>query len=439
MPNNTIGSTPPNLSHDQFSHVSADATPTQRRPSSSPRSQHLLANFPAPRNSRDDAGTETSVISGQSSSATRPRRSLQPGVPPAPATSSEHIEHVSARDVERALDTIANEPLPPHVNSPASLWQHVTGRLQGMLGGAVTAGTTFGAFRGLGSIAEHTTNPGFGHQMAAQMPSVVIGGAAAGVGNTLALTVATPVANALLTKMLGTSTALVPEDPEHMVPMGSPDREGQIANIRAAQSRYGVDSLINILSGVASFGGLHAARGALTANAGLSPAAGYGASALASFAAGGLTALVTQTLQANNQITVRGPGGEQRMLQLFKHVSNSPPTVSAAIQTAVRGFTGGRQGAQTIAHVISQIAQRAGIVVASTTAFGVTQALIPMVRNAFIQDGQSHEEASIHANAAMNAVGFTAVVITYFTLLGKIAATLPQRNPPPQSPAGARA
>ncbi|MGH8777445.1 hypothetical protein [Paraburkholderia sp.] len=427
--NNGVGSTSPNFSHTQLPQPSDDAPATPARRSPSLRSQHSNENLPPARTSQE--GTEMQAISRQVS--VRSRRSLSPPI----ETATDQIERISADDVERALDTIVNEPLPPHVNSPASLWQHVVGRLQGALGGGVTAGITFGAFRGLGPLAEHTTNPGFGAQMAAQMPAVVIGGLAAGVGNTLALTVAAPVANALLSKALGTSTSLVPENPEHMVPEGYPNRDAQIAGIRKAQSRFGVDSLINILSGVVSFGGLHAVRGALTANANLSPGVGYAVAALTSFAAGGLTTLLTQTLQANNRITVQGPDGESQTLRLFKHASNPPPAVGAAVNAAVQGFTGGREGARAIAHVVSQIAQRGGIVTASTVGYGMTQAVIPTVRDAFMRDGQSLEDANSHAAAAMNAVGFTAVVIAYFTLLGKVAGTLPQRNPPPaQDPAG---
>lgn len=434
MSGNGIGSTPP-LSHNQFSTSTPDVnTTTPLHRSSSQRSQHAHEGMPSPRASQEEAGTEMRTISRQSSVATRPRRSLQE-VQPAPGASSDAIERISAEDVERALDTIANEPLPPHVDSPASLWQHVTARLQAMLGGAVTAGITFGVFRGLGAIAEHTTSSDFGQQVAKQMQSLLIGGVIAGIGNTAAVMAVTPIAGALLSKALGSSAALVPENPEHMVPVGYPDRDAQIARIRTEQSKFTVDSLINIVSGVLSFGGLHAARAALTANADLSPVAAYAVAAATSFVAGGVTALGTQTIQANKRTTVQGPDGLETPL-LFKPASNPPPAIGAAVGAAVKGFTGGRQGGTMARHVASQVAQRSGIVTGSTVVYGMTQAVIPKVREALIEHGQSPEEANRNAAAAMTAVGFATVVIAYFTLLGKIAGTLPQRNPPPvQEPA----
>ncbi|WP_133649901.1 hypothetical protein [Paraburkholderia flava] len=432
MSGNGIGSTPTNnLSHTQFSTSNAEVdTPATPRRSSSSRSQHPSANMPSPRASQD--GTEMSVISRPPAAVTRSRTSL--GGRSAPGASSNEVDRITD-DVEQALDEIVNQPLPQHVNSPASLWQHITGRLQGAVGGAVTAGVTFGAFRGVGPIAEHTTSSEYGQQVATQMKSVLIGAAAAGVGNTLATMVLTPAAVALMSKLLGTSTALTPRSAEQMVPPGSPDRAEQIAGIKTAQARFGVDSLANILSGGASFSTAHGVRGGLTANAGLTPIAGYGAAAAASSAAGGFTAVVTQTLQAKSRIKVRGPGDQESIEDLFEHVSKPPVAIGTAVSGATQGFLGGRQGMQAARHLVSQVGQRAAIVGASTVAYGLTQAAIPAARHTLTEHGVSPELANSVATGGINAAGFAMVVIAYFTLLGKIAGTIPQRNP--QQPGGA--
>lgn len=439
MSGNAIGSTPP-LSHNQFSTSSPDVdTTTTPRRSSSQRSQHAREDMPSPRASRErvsqegDVGTEMSVMPRSSTPVTR--RSSLHGVQPAPATSSTEIERMTD-DVEQALDDIVNQPLPQHVDSPASLWQHITRALQGAVGGAVTAGVTFGVFRGTGSVAEHTTSPDYGEQVAAQMKSVLIGGAVAGVGNTLATMVLTPAAVALMSKLLGTSTTLAPRTPEDMVPEDAPDRDEQIAGIRKAQSQFGVDSLVNIVSGGVSFPVAHGVRGGLTANQGLSPVASYGAGTAASTAAGGATAVATQTLQAMSKIKVRLADGGERTEPLFKHVSKPPVGIGAAVSGATQGFLGGRTGLHAARHVVSQVGQRAAIIGASTVAFGLTQAAIPAARHTLTEHGVSPELANSVATGGINAAGFAMVVVAYFTLLGKIAGTIPQRNPQPaQNPA----
>ncbi|WP_133116857.1 hypothetical protein [Paraburkholderia acidicola] len=335
-------------------------------------------------------------------------------------------------DIERAMTDLVNVPLPQDVNTPERLWDYIKAALTAAVGGGITAAITFGVFRSVGAAVEHTSDAGFDPQLAKQMEAVAIGAGFGGLGNTLAAMAAAPAAMALASKVLGSSTKLVPEDPEQMVPHDAPNRDAQIAAIRTAQSQYGVDSWRNIAAGILSFGGLNAARGALTANADLSVSATYGVAILTSLLAGALTPILLQTVQANSRIEIQGPNGESQRKLLFRPASSPAPDVGDAVATAVRGFMGGRVGPRAAAHVIWQIVQRDGIVGGSTIGLGLTQAVIPTLKQAFMNgDKQSAEEANRNASALMNVIGFAMVVTTYFTLLGKVAATLPQRNPAP--------
>lgn len=338
---------------------------------------------------------------------------------------------VTAESVTEAIQNTASDPLPRGVNSPEGLFNHVASRLQATLGGAVGAGMTFGLFRGVGTVAEHSADPGYLSQLVMQIKSGAIGAAAAGVGNSLAVAVAAPTANVLASRTMGRDVKLTPVNPEHIVPADAPDREAQIARIRAAQSRFGVDSAVNIVSGAAAFGGLQALRSGATANAGLSPGANYAVGAATSFVAGGLTSLLTQLVQSQVSINVRHADGSVQSHHLFNDQSKEDlPKLNEALPKALNTFLGGREGGRAILHVVSQVLQRGAIVGGSTLALDAAQAAVPSLREALARRGQSSEEANRNASATMAAVGFVAVVICYFTLLGKVAKTLPDRNPP---------
>ncbi|PCE25104.1 hypothetical protein BWP39_11300 [Paraburkholderia acidicola] len=454
---NGIGSTPPSPSSTHFPetvNTPADAQPS-RTGSRSPTqfTDERLALPGAPQQHGSDGTPPLSRVatgpqrraSLQSLQSPALRRSeetpgmlpgdmeMQPSVQPQSSDeASIDPERISMDDIERAMTDLVNVPLPQDVNTPERLWDYIKAALTAAVGGGITAAITFGVFRSVGAAVEHTSDAGFDPQLAKQMEAVAIGAGFGGLGNTLAAMAAAPAAMALASKVLGSSTKLVPEDPEQMVPHDAPNRDAQIAAIRTAQSQYGVDSWRNIAAGILSFGGLNAARGALTANADLSVSATYGVAILTSLLAGALTPILLQTVQANSRIEIQGPNGESQRKLLFRPASSPAPDVGDAVATAVRGFMGGRVGPRAAAHVIWQIVQRDGIVGGSTIGLGLTQAVIPTLKQAFMNgDKQSAEEANRNASALMNVIGFAMVVTTYFTLLGKVAATLPQRNPAP--------
>ncbi len=72
-----------------------------------------------------------------------------------------------------------------------------------MTGGAVTAGTTFGIFRGLGNVAIHSSEDRYQDQVSATLRATVLGGALGGAGNMLAAAILTPAAIALMTQLMG--------------------------------------------------------------------------------------------------------------------------------------------------------------------------------------------------------------------------------------------
>lgn len=374
-------------------------------------------------------------ISSQHTGASR--RSAQLGMTPAPGVSADQIERIPT-DLEQAAVATIRDPLPPEVNSPDRLWQHVTGRLLGGAAGGVTAGVTFGLFRGVGPVAEHATDPRYLQQLGSQVLSALIGAGAAGVGNSMAAAVLAPASVALLSKLLGTNTALVARKAEDLVPEGSPNRQAQIDNIKKEQQKFGVDSVINILFGVGSFGVVQGVRTGLTAGLGatLSPGASYGAAAAGSTLAGAMTTMLTQMVQAQREITVYGPGNQPRSVKLFNHVSKAPSAVGTAVSGATQGFLGGQDGAQAVMRGMAQILARGAAVFLSTLPYAATQAAIPAARNSWENSGESHGVASGVTTGAITAAGFAMIVVTYFTLLGKIAAKMPPAAPQPPAPGG---
>jgi hypothetical protein len=365
----------------------------------------------------------------RSSMDAQPTSSAALHFPLAPATrGSESIELV-ARDIERVA-----EQLPPNVNSAVSLWQHITGRLQVVLGGAVTAGTTFGVFRGLGALAiPSSSSADYGNDVSAAIRSVLLGGVAAGVGNTLAAAILTPAATALFSQLMGNSTALVAKNPEDLVPKDWTDRDVHIKQVKDAQANFGVDSLTNVLAGILSFGGGNAAKAAGTVNAGLSPLANWGIGAATSAGAGGLTNLITDTFRGSSSVNLHGPDGPYPV-KLFEEVSRAPTEVGSSVKSAFGSVTGPGGLARKAGQLGLQGLSRAGAVTASTIPLAIAQAAIPAVSEALRKDGRTPEEANQVASAVMNLAGFALVVAIYFKALGKIGKALPQRPSvaPPQ-------
>lgn len=370
----------------------------------------------------------------RSSMDAQPTSSAALHFPLAPATRAETIELRDIESVALAAEEIAAEQLPPNVNSAVSLWQHITGRLQVALGGAVTAGTTFGVFRGLGALAfPSSSSADYGNDLSAAIKSVVLGGVAAGVGNTLAAAILTPATTALFSQLMGNSTALVAKNPEDLVPRDWTDRDVHIKQVKDAQANFGVDSLTNVVAGILSFGGGNAAKAAGTVNAGLSPLANWGIGAATSAGAGGLTNLITDAFRGSSSINLNGPDGPYHV-KLFEEVSRAPTKVGSTVKSALGSVTGPGSLVRQAGQLGLQGLSRAGAVTASTIPLAMAQAAIPAVSEALRKDGRTPDEADQVASAVMNLVGFASVVAIYFTALGKIGKTLPQRPSvaPPQ-------
>jgi hypothetical protein len=320
------------------------------------------------------------------------------------------------------------------LHSAVSLWQRITGRLQAALGGAVTAGTTFGLARGSGSLVlPPSSSANYGTDVGTAIQTVLFGGAAAGVGNTLAATVLTPAITALWSQMVGSNTSFVAIDPEKLVPENSPNRPAQIEKVKIAQAKYAVDSLTNILAGMLSFGVANAAKSAGAVNANLPPTANWALGAATSGAAGAINTAITDLFKGSSKVNLVGPNGPLRV-NLFAAQSAAPKEVGSSVRNATSGLLGqggfARQGAQAG----MQVAGRAAAVTASTLPLAVLQAAIPALSEAIEKAGASKDAASQAASAVLNLVGFAAVVAIYFNGLGMIGRALPQRPSGTQPP-----
>src|ERR1700691_892050 len=106
------------------------------RPSrSSPRTSNTFAGMPSPRSGQISG---TAGRSGSSSIELAEIERAERGIDPA------ELDSTIRQITEQIPATI------PSNATEVSLWKHATGNLQTVLSGAVTAGTTFGVFRGLG-------------------------------------------------------------------------------------------------------------------------------------------------------------------------------------------------------------------------------------------------------------------------------------------------
>ncbi len=347
---------------------------------------------------------------------------------------------IALADLGSAIHELESQPLPPHVNTPQKLLEYITtptnwaARAQAAIPFGVGTATTFGLFRGLGALAEHSTDKPFLSQLATQGKAMGIGAATGAVGHIIGQTLFVPIASAGLSHLFGGTHELKPIPAHELVPEGSPNQVAQRADVAKKQTQYTIDSFNGIMSGDVSFGGANAAKGAIVAKASLTPGQTLGAGVLTSDVAGMMTSFGLETTKARATTKVTGPDGNEQTVSLFE-LKTAPPTGPvAAVQKAVTGFVGGHTDtiAEFAGHVASQVLQRGVGIAASTIAVPFAQAGAAGLAEHFEQHGLSKEHANMAAQATVGGLAFLAVVQVWFTLLPKILATQAKRPSAPQ-------